>query len=55
MTGEWLRQVRQGPLGMDPAQAMHEQVELAGVVADQADVQVKPLSQFLEKRKGRTT
>ena len=28
---------------MDPAQAMHEQVELAGVVADQADVQVEPL------------
>jgi len=36
-------QVRQGPLGMDPAQAVHEQVQLAGIVADQTDVEVEAL------------
>jgi hypothetical protein len=33
--------MRQGPLGVDPEQAMHEQAELAGVVADQADLEVE--------------
>jgi hypothetical protein len=37
------QQVLQRPLGMHPAQAVHEEVELPGIVADQAHVQVKAL------------